>query len=342
MTLLLLLLCNLLGCSAVPTHDPHLMSNSTYRSLVVVRSGGRTLISVLTSTPDDHLLTFDPRTGERVAQTELQCQTVERSPTLLKPVGERAWVTCGDREAFVLDLATGKPLHTFDQLVASNPDLAAGFRSRLGSTDLTVDAPLVALPIALHDGRNAWLDLDGRLRFEPHPDQAAWVPGYFCWPEHKCSRNRKECLGFMKSESGIGYQLSSNRIHGERKTDPVFIGTWPVGLLKPGLVGEPGSRCAYEDEAHHLILHDSAAFEPTTSMVSRVSRDGTIAWSASYESVGADAKHQPRRALDLGDDVLLLIGNTSHKHTLRATVLDRSTGKVRSSHHLFGADPIAP
>lgn len=334
-------MCGWLGCSSVGPVDPYTQSNSRYAGLFVIADGSRHLVSFITSTPDEHLVTVDARTGERLVAQALTCDTPQKQPELYPPVGTQAWVRCGNAEAYVVDLKTGAIVRSHEQIVAGHPDLTAGFRIQTHHIDNTVDPPTRALPLKLHDGRSAWLGMNGQHTFAPDPKQRAWIPGYFCWPEHKCSRARKECLGFQQSDSGVGMVLSTNRVHGERKSAARMapVGDWPVGLLMPGLVGEPDTRCAYEREEHHLILHDSAAFAPKQTLMSKVSRSGTIAWSVPYETLGATDRHQPRRAVMAGDQILILVGNTRNRAYVRAIYVDDATGAVISAVDLFGNAP---
>jgi hypothetical protein len=327
------------GCWSQLQPDPYLQNGSSYESVLLAEQGRRTLLALVTSTPDHHLVTVDPLTGERLIGVALSCATEGAHPTVYPPVGSKAWVRCGDREAYVLDVVTGAQEVSHQALVERHPDLSAGFRMSTSTVDPTVAAPIRRMRVTLHDGRSAYLDLRGELHFEPDPDQASWVPGYYCWPEHTCSRSRTECLGFSPSPSGVGYQLSTHRIHGESQREPELLGEWPVGLLVPGLVREVDSRCAFEREEHHLVLHDTAAFEPKNPQLSLVGRTGEVVWSVPYTALGADETHQPRRAIDRGDAIVVLVGNTRTREYLRAVTLDAPTGAVLGAHDLFGQPP---
>ncbi|TVQ88311.1 MAG: hypothetical protein EA397_17195 [Deltaproteobacteria bacterium] len=323
------------GCFSGGLFEPYINADVTYRTLFVVETSDGPMVTFFTSTPRDHLFGVDARTGVRRFATVLSCATPKSRPEIYPPADGLAWVRCGLSEAYVIDLRTGDRVLSDDHIKSTNPDLVSGYQIRHRTISYDVDAPTRGLPITLHDGRNVWIDLEGKVQFEPVPT-TPWKPGYFCWPEHKCSTTRKECLGFMKAPDGHGMVLSSNRIHGESQRAPTPIGAWPAGVLMPGLVGEPDSRCAYEHDDHYLLLHDSAAFDPKETLVSLYHRDGTSKWSVSYPSLGATDREQPRMAVQFGEEILVLIGNTRNRRFVRTALIHASTGEVTASHHVFG------
>ena len=325
----------LTGCTELGLSDPYVNTDVSYRVLFVVDQPSGPLVSLFTSRPEHHLLGVDPRSGERRYATRLRCATAKESPQFYPPAGGLAWVKCGLSEAFVVDLRTGETVVTPAHLQSSNPELASGFQIRHSTISYDVDPPRRGLPITLHDGRSAWIDLSGKVQFEAVPT-TPWKPGYFCWPEHKCSTTRRECLGFTKAVDGHGMVLASNRLHGEGQRPATPIGSWPAGVLMPGLVGEPDSRCAYEHDDHYLILHDSAAFDPKETLVSRYHRDGTNKWSLSYPTLGATDRNQPRQAVQVGDEILLITGNTRDRSFVRVAMIHAESGEVVSNHHIFG------
>lgn len=325
----------LAGCSGTALFEPYINADVSYRVLFVVQDSAGPLVALFTSTPDAHLIGVDPRTGDRRYATRLTCEDSKASPRIYPPADGLAWVACGPSQAYVIDLRTGTQVVPHSQIQTTNAELAGGFQIRESSISYDVDPPTRGLPITLHDGRNVWLDLDGRLQFEAVPTDP-WKPGYFCWPEHKCSTTRRECLGFTKAPDGHGMVLASNRLHGEGQRPATPIGSWPAGVLMPGLVGEPDSRCAYEHDDHYLILHDSAAFDPKETLVSLYHRDGTSKWSLPYSTLGATDRNQPRVAVRFGEEILLITGNTRHRRFVRTALIDASTGEVKANHHIFG------
>lgn len=321
------------ACEAGQLADPYVGRNVTW-SHAFVLEGAPPVLGILTE-GEPHFLTVDLRTGQRLTDLKLPCATPDQRPELYPPAGDLAFVRCGADALSVVDLRRGEVRLTSDAIQAKNADLSAGFRVDTSTITYDVSRPTLGVPLTLHDGRTAWLDLSGTLHAEAIPMEP-WRPGYFCWPEHKCSRARKECLGFEKAPHTSGYVLFSTRRHGEKDRPSSAIGTWPAGLLRPGLVGEPESRCAFEWDESHLVLHDSAAFEPKESLLSLVSRDGTLRWSQPYTALGALPDEQPRQAVHVGDEILVLIGNRRRRRYLRAVLLRATSGEVLAAHDVFG------
>ena len=319
-----------------PKADPLHTSNTSYQHAFIVLDGDRTLVALVLSDDSKPVATLDSRTGERVAMGTLCPPTTQGRITVHQPQNQWLWVSCGPSDFVLLDLITATPTLTASEVTTKNPELAAGFRLDHRSVSHDVDAPTHELMVKLHDGRTAWIDMQGGLAFAPSPGEP-WQPGYFCWPEHTCSTERKECLGLGPSPSGQGMVLTSNRIHGERQRPGETLAEWPAGLLRPGFVKQPTNRCAFEREGGYLLLHDSAAFEPKEALLSLVDRDGTLHWTRRTAELGAAEGYEPRRAELVGDEVLIFSTNESHRKHLTATWLDLKTGEVRSAQQLFGS-----
>jgi len=298
--------------------------------------------------PDDHrdlfvllskerIFTFDVRTGEEIARGKVACPGNDEKPSWFVPDGPRIWARCGERSGLLVDLRTAQVVLDTDRLGGRHSELALGVRVDQGHVSHDASAPTRALPVTLHDGRSAFIDAEGELLFA-RPPTPPWRPGYHCWPEHWCSTVRRECLGFAPSADGHGMRLVTNHRHGERQRDPTPIAGWPTGLLKPGLVGDPGSRCAFEHEDTYLAVHDSAAFDPKETLLSLIGRDGTRRWTVPIAALGVAEPLGPRVAQRIGDDVLIVSTNRRSRDWLAIAVLDLATGEVRASHRLVGRE----
>ena len=320
----------------VPGPDPLHTPNTSYKHAFLVAEGDQTLISLVFDDEPTMVATLDSRTGELVAMGPV-CPNMDKGRiTIHQPQNEWLWVSCGLDDFTLLDLTTAKPVLTRATAASEHPEVAAGIRLGHPHVSHDVEAPTHELRVQLHDGRSAYIGLDGSFSFEP-TTPSPWQPGYFCWPGNACSTERRECVSLPPSPSGQGMVLTSNKIHGERKRPSTPISEWPASLLRPGFVLQPTNRCAFEEDDSYLLLHDSAAFEPKESLLSLVARDGTIHWTRRAAELGAAEGYEPRRAQRVGDEVIVFSTNESHRKHLTVTWLDLETGEVHSAQQLFGA-----
>ena len=195
------------------TRHPLQRENASYRHFFVLPGDGQDLFAVLS---DDRIFTFDVRTGEEVARGRVACPGSDEPPSWYVPDGPLMWGRCGARSGLLVDLRTAQVRLDTEQLGGRHSELALGVRVAEDHVSHDVDAPTRALPVTLHDGRAAFIDAQGELLFA-RPPTPPWRPGYFCWPENRCSLVRKECLGFAPSADGHGMRLMIYKRHGERQ-----------------------------------------------------------------------------------------------------------------------------
>lgn len=315
-----------------PADGPVAGRHARLRHAFVVPGPERDLLALVVTgwEGQGELVSFDLDTGARLTTVPL-C----KDPQVYQPVGARLWVSCGETELFAVHMATGALGPTAASLQAAHPELAAGLRVEDRTVSLDVDGPTNAIGLRLHDGRLAWVDLDGALHLT-HPGGEPWVPGYFCWPEHTCLKSRRACLGFTPAPSGAGMVLAQGVPWGERQTPATAVGDWPTGLLRPGFVREPDNRCALESEDAYLFLHDSAAFDPKETLLSLVSHDGDLRWTRTIASFGVPEGVEVRKAKRLDEDraVLLFFQDQARDH-LSVAVIDLRSGATSRAHTLL-------
>ena len=133
--------------------------------------------------------------------------------------------------------AAGQILLSQAQLVRRIPELKSGFRLTRQTIN-EYSPPTRGLPLLLHDGRKAWLDMDATLHTQP-VKTAPWRPGYFCGPTGgaKPSCERKECIAFVSAPGSSGMRLGQAKLWGP-DAPPVTAAPAGEPFLKPG-AGQP-------------------------------------------------------------------------------------------------------
>lgn len=242
---------------------------------------------------------------------------------LLYPrAGTRAW-GLADGEPELLDLAAPAKLLERADLERAIPGLAFGYKlAAPGRYTQEYDAPLLAMPVVLHDGSKRFIDMTPAL-VETPPTNTPWRPGYFCDPDWgaKPSCERKECISFAPLPGTTALV---------RRTSEAPMTAEPTHLLRPGMVRLVETGCAFELDRAVLVIHDSGATEHKEELLSLVGADGRAQWTRRISDLTKGRKAEAIAARAVDRTIVVFLSDKQTLDIVRLTEAGVTLGHTRA------------
>lgn len=284
---------------------------------------------MLVQTRDGLVVTVELRTGVRRGEVALGRCEKSSTERLRTSTGSRAFLHCGETSVRAVDLSTGELLWDLTSAASRHPELALGVRLILGS-EFTRHP--TSLPLRLHDGRRAWIDIEGELSFDTPPP--APPARHRC--RNHCAHDLDECYDWSDRGGGIERILV---VRGQHDLRAGPLDPWDAGFIDPRLVRIGPGQCVSERGESFWIEHLSAAFEPREVLLSRVERSGRRRWTLPMTALDPRPGAAIHRIHPLGDvDVLVVGHNPEARHMRFVTLvhLDPATGEILAWHPVAG------